>query len=149
MVLLPFEHSFLDREDTHLKEKLDAELAGVAGWALEGARRVAGAGDPKTAIPMTERAADVVETFKDQGSPVRVWMEGMFEGSPADWVGSQTLVRLWRRDNPGAHMSSTTLIRKVIESSPWKVKRWKSNGERRVRGIKLKHVSDRVEFGGE
>lgn len=146
MVLLPFENSFLDREDVHLKEKLDGELAGIAGWALEGARRVVESGDPKRAIPMTARAQGVIETFKDQGSPVRVWMEGVFEGSAADWVGSQTLVRLWRRDNPGSHMSATTLVRKVIESSPWKVERWKSNGERRVRGLRLKHVSDRQEF---
>lgn len=143
MVLLPFETSFLDREDTRLKEKLEAELPGIAGWALEGARRIVEDPDPKRAIPITSRARGVIETFKDQGSPVRVWMEGMFEPSRGDWIGSTTLTKLWRRDNPGSSMGATTLIRKVIESSPWPVERWKSNGERRVKGLKLKHVSDR------
>jgi len=39
-LFVPFEMSFVGREDIHLEEKLLAELPGIANWALAGLRRL-------------------------------------------------------------------------------------------------------------
>lgn len=39
-LVIVFENSFAGKEDRRLKEKLEAELSGIANWAIEGVRRL-------------------------------------------------------------------------------------------------------------
>jgi P4 family phage/plasmid primase-like protien len=57
MIQITFEHSFLGKEDRDLFPKLEAELPGIANWALEGLRRLRANGGRFTIGKKGEAAA--------------------------------------------------------------------------------------------
>lgn len=70
VLLLPFEVSFLDREDPHLIDRLKPEIEGLAIWALQGLARLNARG--KFTLP--EASRDEIEFMNDSYSPLRVFM---------------------------------------------------------------------------
>ena len=70
MLVLPFEVSFLGREDPHLIDRLKPEIEGLAAWALQGLARLNAQG--KFTLP--EASRDEIEFMNDSYSPLRVFM---------------------------------------------------------------------------
>lgn len=70
-LFVPFEISFVGREDIHLEEKLLAELPGIANWALAGLRRLRAAGGRFTLGEGHKRLAG---QYAADTSPIMAWV---------------------------------------------------------------------------
>ncbi|MHB1423097.1 MAG: hypothetical protein ACYC3I_07875 [Gemmataceae bacterium] len=68
---MPFEMSFVGREDIHLEEKLLAELPGIANWALAGLKRLRAAGGRFTLGAGHKRLAS---QYAADTSPIMAWV---------------------------------------------------------------------------
>jgi P4 family phage/plasmid primase-like protien len=66
LLLIPFNESFIGREDTTLKHRIIQEVQGIATWALNGLRRLRSQGH--FTLPTT--SAPVIEQFRRQSSPI-------------------------------------------------------------------------------
>lgn len=71
MLVLPFSTTFLGREDPHLFEKLQAEIEGVAMWALVGLARLRENG--RFTVPSASDAE--TQFIKEAYSPLRTFVE--------------------------------------------------------------------------
>ncbi len=70
-LFVPFEISFVGREDIHLEEKLLAELPGIANWALLGLKRLRAAGGKFTIGDGHKRLAN---QYAADTSPIMAWV---------------------------------------------------------------------------
>ncbi len=70
-VFVPFEMSFVGREDIHLEEKLLKELPGIANWALAGLKRLRAAGGRFTLGDGHKRLAS---QYAADTSPIMAWL---------------------------------------------------------------------------
>ncbi len=70
-LFVPFEMSFVGREDIHLEEKLLAELPGIANWALAGLKRLRAAGGKFTLGAGHKRLA---AQYAADTSPIMAWV---------------------------------------------------------------------------
>ena len=70
-LFVPFEISFVGREDIHLEEKLLAELPGIANWALMGLKRLRAAGGKFTIGDGHKRLAN---QYAADTSPIMAWV---------------------------------------------------------------------------
>lgn len=84
-LLLVFGNSFVGREDRDLANKLNAELPGIANWALDGLRRLR-ANDGKFTIGERGRAAS--RELAESQSPARRFAKDclIVTGAPNDYV---------------------------------------------------------------
>lgn len=87
-VPLVFDKSFLGREDTGLVERLEAEMPGVAMWALEGLRRLI----ERRRFTMPRSSLEELESLVESASPLVRFIdemcvadEGMRVSDPAIW----------------------------------------------------------------
>lgn len=81
-VVLPFRTTFINREDSSIKrDRLPAELPGIAVWAIQGAVRMAGMREPR--IAMTKRGEEIHAEFVLSSSPMLKFMTDC-----ARWAGS-------------------------------------------------------------
>ena len=70
-LFVPFEMSFVGREDIHLEEKLLRELPGIANWALAGLKRLRAAGGRFTLGDGHKRLAS---QYAADTSPIMAWV---------------------------------------------------------------------------
>jgi len=70
-VFVPFEMSFVGREDIHLEEKLLAELPGIANWALAGLKRLRAAGGKFT---LGDGHRKLASQYAADTSPIMAWV---------------------------------------------------------------------------
>lgn len=70
-LFVPFEISFVGREDIHLEEKLLKELPGIANWALAGLKRLRAAGGKFTLGDGQRRLAS---QYAADTSPIMAWV---------------------------------------------------------------------------
>ena len=70
-LFVPFEMSFVGREDIHLEEKLLKELPGIANWALTGLKRLRSAGGKFTVGDGHKRLAS---QYAADTSPIMAWV---------------------------------------------------------------------------
>jgi phage/plasmid-associated DNA primase len=82
---LVFGNSFVGKEDRELRQKLVAELPGIANWALEGLRRLRANGN-KFTVGAKGRAA--IDDIRMGQSPALRFIRDHFDvtGDPADFV---------------------------------------------------------------
>lgn len=72
LLFLPFQLSFLGREDTDLEQKLLNELPGIANWALEGLKRLR-ANNGKFSVGESSRSLS--SQFTAETSPTLGWVK--------------------------------------------------------------------------
>lgn len=77
-VIVNFHRSFLGQEDHKLSERLEAELAGIAAWALEGWRRV----HKRGGFVESEKAQETRELMKSAGSLAEAYVSEKCETGP-------------------------------------------------------------------
>ena len=70
-LFVPFEMSFVGREDIHLEEKLLAELPGIANWALAGLKRLRAAVGKFT---LGEGHKRLASQYAADTSPIMAWV---------------------------------------------------------------------------
>lgn len=91
MVVLPFTRTFLGTEQFDLEEELDRELAGIAAWAVEGARRLEAEGGRGWEEPA---AAETVRLrFRIENNPFDAFLEARCVKEPEGFVPT---AMLWR-----------------------------------------------------
>ncbi len=151
MLTLPFTVSFAGHEDTKLLRALEGELAGVAAWAVEGARQLEASGG---GWPEPEEAAETVERFRLVNNPFDSFLEARFLKNPEGFVRFETLWRQWqswRRENGvPLKVGKLYLPKRVEEGSTWDLSRARLDeegnpspyGKRGFLGLSLRRERD-------
>ena len=70
LIIIPYNVSFVGREDLQLKDKLDAEIAGILNWALEGRKRLYERGR----FEIAKTLDDYVVDLKRENNPVDLYI---------------------------------------------------------------------------
>jgi putative DNA primase/helicase len=115
MIFVRFLQDYRGREDVGLKERLRAELSGIANWALRGLALLKERG--RLAQPGCD--AQVAEVMGDQSSPIRAFVEqNCILGGEAE-VEAEVLRERWRSwcevegHRPGSSGHLTALLMSV------------------------------------
>lgn len=138
MLVLPFVRSFKLNPQHDLKEVLMGELAGIAAWAVEGARKLEeGKGN---GWPEPEAAKDVVLRFRLQNNELDGFLEARCRKDPEGFVEGEILWREWedyvRENKVRVWMPRNQFLVKVEEESTWDLKRGRRRvGEQNRRGM--------------
>lgn len=147
MVPIPFRVSFLGREDHLLNDKLQAELPGIACWALEGARELENESNPAARFPLTTEGQELLEDYTTANNPVDEFLETHFERVPNGFTASSVIHARWEewsRRSGGRRMGLRGLIQHLREQSSWGLERSRrgDGGPRGLKGLKLKRRND-------
>ncbi len=139
LLVLPFEHSFLGRENYELLPQLERELPGIAAWAVRGARELLAA-DNESKWPEPEGSGEVRRLYRLENNPLDAFLEARFVKDPGGFVRSDILAQQWREwlVSSGArlHLADNMLKVKLESESTWEVRRARNtHGERGMRGM--------------
>jgi P4 family phage/plasmid primase-like protien len=144
MIVLPFDHSFLGREDVHLIDKLRSELAGITKWALAGAIKLV---SHNGSFTMPEAAAEHVQLYLNQNNPLDCFLRARFVEDPESFVANELLWSQWldwcRKNHVRKRIARNQLPFKIEQESSWTVKRHRFHGSKRgLLGLGLRKVAD-------
>lgn len=147
LLLLPFGWSTRDpgnQEDPYLKDKLAAELPGIALWALKGASDLMRTNGE---FPVVADAAEAQEEFQIQNAPMDSFLEEFFVKNPEGFVSTGLLWDAWERwrlkHRKPAIYYQNTIRQAVKENTSWPLRFARPGGK--ARG--LKGISVRVHDG--
>jgi putative DNA primase/helicase len=139
MLVLPFSNSFLGKEDLQLGEKLAKETAGIAAWALQGAKELLEEADAGALWPVPTLAEEVMGRFQSLNNPVHDFLEAHFVENETGFVSTTTLWGVWKRWKTQVgyreEVSQAQLVHRLVEEGAWKLTRARL-GEERIRGVK-------------
>ena len=112
MLPLPFDVSFVGKEDPNLEAKLAAELPGIAKRLVEAAIRLMGAKTIEERWPLPERSQQLLETYEVQTNPWDVFLNRYFVEDPDGFVANGSLHAMRTRfegeiDDPLVFQKST------------------------------------------
>jgi phage/plasmid-associated DNA primase len=141
MVMLPFQHSFLGREDFGLMAKLEGEMEGIARWCVEGARKVVEEVDPKRKVWTPSAAQADAEEIGVEGNPVRDFVRSCLKQG-----GKTTPEEIWRvwqvwAPKAGVSVGSTNrrgLSQRVKEEARWPIVSQRTAVQRYLDGVSVK-----------
>lgn len=122
MVPIPFNVSFIGREDHHLADVLEGELQGIAAWALEGAMKVARTEASTDRFPLTREGESLIEEYTTANNPVDDFLEEHFVRSKNGFAASSVIYARWEswvRKTGARRLSARKLIQHLKESSSW------------------------------
>ena len=71
LIIIPYNVSFMGREDFYLKEKMEAEISGIFNWALEGRKRLYERGRFIETIEVKE----LIDELKRQNNPIEAFVD--------------------------------------------------------------------------
>jgi putative DNA primase/helicase len=139
MLVLPFANSFLGKEDLQLGEKLAKETAGIAAWALQGAKELLEETDSSALWPVPTLAEEVMGRFQSLNNPVHDFLEAHFVENGTGFVSTTTLWGVWKRWKTQVgyreEVSQAQLVHRLVEEGAWKLTRARL-GEERIRGVR-------------
>lgn len=139
MLVLPFTRSFLGKEDLGLATKLEAELPGIAVWALKGAQRLLGEADSAARWPVPRAAEDAVERFSVLNAPMQEFLDANFEACEGGFVSTTVLWARWQEwkktNGLRDELTQAKLLHRVVEESSWMLQRARL-GSDRLRGLR-------------
>lgn len=144
MLVLSFERSFTGREDVQLKDKLAAELEGIAAWALEGARELAVAA-PGEWFPDTERGAEELREYMLENNEADRFLEEWCTRDEEGFVPTELLWgawKAWRRENrPRVFDPPKGRFAAALRGeSTWGLRGHRRNQHRGLRGLVLRRT---------
>lgn len=148
LLVLPFDHSFLGREQLDLEEELDGELPGLARWALEGAVRLEGEMAPERKWPVSERAADVLRTYRIMNNPFDGFLEARFVRNPEGRVATRVVLAEWqdwlRSTGMPIRVAPNQVMLKLEQESTWGVRRYREpgGGDRCLKGLSVRREAE-------
>lgn len=146
MLVVPFTRSFdRERAEWGLKERLvREELAGIAAWAVEGARQVeAGAkGGEDELWPRPRGGGDVEMQYRVMNNPMAAFLEARFVPDPTGFVAGRIVRAEWNayKQESGEKLwvSGQQLLLRMEQEGGWHVARAREGGLRGLRGVVLK-----------
>jgi P4 family phage/plasmid primase-like protien len=124
IIMLPFDNSFLNREDTDLESKLLKELPGIANWAVEGARKlVAASGTDRW--PTLRRGEEAMDDYHTVNNPLDMFLRARFQ--KGGWVRTEEVWRQfesWQKaTGMRLHIPRNMLMVRLEQESSWDLKR--------------------------
>lgn len=119
--------------DPNLKRKLKRELPGILNWAIEGWHKVRSTGR----FTQPESAADIIEMFKEQASPIRKFIDDMCVVGKGHDVKVGELFNywgIWRKASGYKNTQSSAAFGKQLLSAEMSIKRTRARrGEESTR----------------
>ena len=149
MLVLPFDISFLGREDDRLVYKLEQELPGIAQWGLEGAREIEGEKDPKVRWPRPGRAGAAIDSYHLMNNPLDSFLEARCVPDPEGFVATQFLWGSWKawleQNEISIRIPRNQLAVQLEADSTWDIKRCRAyKGPRGLKGLRLLKTPDDI-----
>lgn len=143
--IVPFNRRFDGKaEDKDLKNKLEAEMAGIFNWAMEGLRRLR---DQKYSFSHSSAIEEVTSQYKEEQNPIMSYMREMLEVSSSNTRVTKASViekyNVWTQRNglgDGTKMSTVrfwSTFRANCKELGMPYEQQQSNGVRYLRGIAL------------
>lgn len=155
MLVLPFQNSFVGKEDPDLEEKLKKELSGIAAWAVKGAVALEMASS-KDRWPKPQGAVELAERLGTLGNVFEGFLKARFQKNPTGFVSGALIKGQWadylkknklKLQDP---VPGNQLIMRLETETSWGLQRdtsWKGDdrGSRGLRGLSLlKETNDEV-----
>lgn len=148
MLILPFEVSFVGREQFDLTDRLMGELEGIAAWAVQGAKELEAEEDPRMKWPVPERAEEWHKRYRSQNNGADPFLEAVGIKNPEGFVSFDVLWSEFlgwkRRNDVRMHLSRNKFTDWLMEEGTWDV--WKvrhgKEGNRGFMGMSLKMIAD-------
>lgn len=142
MLVLSFETSFTGREDVQLKNKLSAEMEGIAAWAVEGARQLVTA-RPGEWFPDTERGAAELREYMLENNEADRFLEEWCTQDDEGFVTTELLWgawRAWRRENRPRLFDPAKgrFAARLEQETTWRLRRHRRGQHRGLRGLALR-----------
>lgn len=148
MLVLPFTVGFRDTQgdrkpDYRLRERLKAEIAGIASWAICGAMALEKA--EGLDWPEPEKGEVVRQGFRVKNNPLDAFLESRFAKDESGFVTADVLWRewlAWKKDNDvRLGMGRAYLPMRLEQESTWKIERMRRRAMKdgkpvQVRGLK-------------
>lgn len=152
LLILPFNISFLGREDITLEARLMKELPGICNWAIEGLQRL------RTNGRFTEPSASIVERqeIMDQQAPLMAYVRDCCELVGDGVTHTEELYmryKMWKTQEGGAAMTKTafsrafkSMLRGKVVKDVVSVNGQRANGFRGVRLLPFQSAANVVPF---
>jgi putative DNA primase/helicase len=158
MLVLPFDVSFLNREEYDLEGRLRAELPGIARWAMEGALALEQEKGWDGKWPTPRKAEEVRRLYHLQNNFIDAFLEARFvkvavePGDPASkgFVPShmvRTEFEAWKKENKittdRLKIPYNMLMLRIEQESTWGVFRYRTPTQTRgLKGLSLRREVD-------
>ena len=107
--VIPFDESFLGREDKNLSRDLYTELSGILNWALIGCLRWQAEGLRQS--PDIERA---ISAYREQENPLQDWIDQYLERDPEGWISNEALYDSYIQWCDANHVRNTYSRRNLV-----------------------------------
>lgn len=142
MLVLPFTKSWAGREEFGLRERLMGEMAGIAAWAMEGARRLEETGG--RVWPRPTQAVEVEKRFRTEHNPLEAFLEARCVAQAGGFVPGSVLWHAWcdwvQVNGLRVSVPRNKLMERLETETTWRVKRHRKRvtrdgGEELVRGL--------------
>ena len=145
MLVLPFEVTFEGKENHNLIDELQAEIPGIAAWAVGGANKVETASSPRDRFPAPQKAEDAVKLYHLQNNPFDHFLEERFLRNPQGFVATEMVWGQWidwleRNGVKGVHVPRNQIALQIEGQSSWNVYRHRpsADSKRGLKGLSLR-----------
>ena len=142
MLILPFNHTFLGKEQFDLFEVLKAETAGIALWAMGGAAELMGESDPQKKWPEPLAAQGKMQDFLLSNNPFDHFLQSRFVKRPQGFVRNSTVQGQWfdwvGKNRVRMHVAKNMISKNVCDQSSWPIERRKRGSIRGIVGMSLR-----------
>lgn len=143
MVALPFQVSFVGREQMDLMRVLMGELPGIAAWVARGAMSLEAEEDSAKKWPMPAGTQEILDIYHLTNNPFDTFLEEFFVKDRTGFVSSTDLLAMWdlwaARHNVKLGIYTPHLPWKLETESSWDVRASrKGNGPRGLGGLSVK-----------
>ena len=148
MLLLPFDRSFADAPQYDLRQVLEKELAGIACWAVEGARELEKERRPEKKFVMSDAGAQAVERYLLHVHPLDAFLTARFVKSPGMFVTTEAIWRQWldwkEENQVNYHISRHKIRTQVVAESSWELRMTarQHNSKKGVEGMIVRRERD-------
>lgn len=150
IIMLPFDNSFLHREDTDLDRKLMDELPGIANWAVEGAVEVVTADSNADRWPTLMRGQEAMDDYHTVNNPLDMFLRARFK--PGGWCRTEVVwdqfVKWQKATGMHLHIPRNLLMVRLEQETSWDLRRTRKrdpvSGERyrALHGLGLRSQKD-------
>lgn len=121
ILMLPFDNSFLNREDHRLEDKLLDELPGIANWAIDGALKLVSS-DGQSRWPTLLRSREAMDDYHTVNNPLDMFLRARFRPAKG-WVRTEEVWRQfegWQKTTGmRLHIPRNMLMVRLEQESSW------------------------------
>lgn len=133
LIIIPFNVSFVGREDRELDYKLGNEISGILNWALEGRRRLYTRGY----FGMTKTMEDHISELKMENNPIEYFIHNFVTFEEGKFTSKEELYNLYKQfcHDDGHHPFSKIKFGKEF---------FRFAGSKTQKDVRLAHVDART-----